>query len=198
MNQHTRQRRMSATRTLGRLTTLLTRLTLAVPVAMAQTAAADTSADAATADCAGGGAQPLGSTAFKPADRLAILNLVNSYGYLADTFGPKRFDELFTADASVVLRMGDKVMVDGLEQFRQFAGQRTEKYQREHIQRRHILSAPRIDYQDARTATGNAYLQYFEIPQGEAPQLKFVGVYSFRAVKTDGGWKLSCWVARTD
>ena len=54
----------------------------------------------------------------------------------------------FTAGAPfadlTLLRVGDKVMVESLEQFRQFAGQRTEKYQREHIQRRHILSLLRV------------------------------------------------------
>ena len=28
--------------------------------------------------------------------------------------------------------------------------------------------------------------------------LGFIGIYSFRAVKANGSWKLACWIARTD
>jgi hypothetical protein len=81
--------------------------------------------------CANATAQPVGSTAFNAADRLAVINLVNSYGYLADNFGATRFDELFdelfAADATVELHAGDKMLVDGLTQFKDFVGKRHAK-----------------------------------------------------------------------
>jgi hypothetical protein len=77
--------------------------------------------------CANVTAQPVGSTAFNAADRLAVINLVNSYGYLADNFGATRFDELFAADATVELHAGDKMLVDGLTQFKDFVGKRHAK-----------------------------------------------------------------------
>lgn len=152
----------------------------------------------ATSDSASVALTPLGSTAFDVADRLAIINLINSYGYFIDEYGTDRFDELFAEAPTIEIHSGGKILAKGLTQFSALVHARHANFERENIQRRHILSAPRFDSQDSISACGQVYLQYYETRRGKSPALISVGLYEFRAIKRDSQWKLGSWIARPD
>lgn len=142
--------------------------------------------------------QAVGSAAFDAADRLAIINVINSYGYFLDEFGAERLDALFIDTPTLEIWSGGKKLVAGLPQFRNLVQGRHENFKRENIQRRHILSAPRFERQDGGAASGQVYLQYYETQAGGRPVLATVGVYEFTAVRQGGQWKLDRWIARPD
>jgi len=156
-----------------------------------------------------GWAQPAslaGSTDFNPQDRLAITNLIHAYAFHWDSRNVDEFLSLFTDDAdsvsysagqAVKMKIKEKSAVEG-------ARKRTDYFQKNQMQRRHIMSSTLFLQQTSDTAE---VLQYCLLvttdatPQtnpsvtesaGASIQTKIVSpiVYRFEFSKFQGTWKI--------
>jgi SnoaL-like domain len=133
---------------------------------------------------------------FAVRDRLAILNTLNSYGYFIDTFQMDRWFALFCEGALFEGWLGDKLLSAGLE-INERTLERRERFKREGVQRRHILSSHRFDSQTGATASGQSYFQLYTTRQGETALVN-VGVYEWTVESEGGAWKFKTLIARAD
>lgn len=140
---------------------------------------------------------PLGGTGFDATDRLAIINVLDSYGYLVDQLRIEEFFDLFCDAPTVEFWHGDHQIAAGWAHFKELTTTRQEFFRREKIQRRHVLTAPRFETQTDTSAGGQVYLQLYKVKDGQIT-LVTLGYYDFVAVKQRGEWKLQRWIARID
>jgi hypothetical protein len=140
-----------------------------------------------------------GNTQFNAIDRLAIINLINSYGFFIDQGRVTDFIGLFTDHPVIEIWHGENKIVSGWEQFKQTATERQARFRSEGVQRRHVLSPPRFDSQDDRSAAGQVYLRLYSIA-GQVARLVSIGFYEFTVVKiqSQSQWKLHRWIAHVD
>ena len=139
----------------------------------------------------------VGATDFNTMDRLAVINVLNSYGYFVDELQLDNYFGLFSDSPVVEFWAGDKLITQGWEPFKAMAISRQENFRREKIQRRHVLSAPRFEAQGTDEIRGHVYLRLYKVQEGKA-SLVTLGYYTFTAIKQRGEWKLHRWVARVD
>lgn len=149
-----------------------------------------------------GGTEPLrshaaGDDSFSVTDRLAVINLINSYGYYVDELQMDNFFSLFSDVPTVEFWQGATLITAGWESFRESAISRQEVFKREQIQRRHVLSAPRFERQGSDALSGHVYLQLYKAHMGTI-SLVTMGYYTFTAIRQRGEWKLDRWIARVD
>lgn len=141
---------------------------------------------------------PPGTTMFCTRDRLAIINVLNSYGYFLDEEKMDDFFGLFT-DAPVIEGWrGSDLLVAGWAKFREVTLNRRDHFRQNRIQRRHILSAPRFDRQSGEAATGQLYFQLYKSFEQTTTTLVTIGYYEFTAVKIAADWKIDRLVVRAD
>lgn len=141
--------------------------------------------------------QAIGSTSFDPKDRLAIVNLLSSYGYLFDEGKLDEYRNLFSESARFEDLVPNKKSAS-LEEFMTFLIPRAEYFNKNDIQRRHFLGPMRFATQTESTAAGQVYLQLYSIEQGGPPSLLLTGYYSFKVEKIDQQWKISSWQVTVD
>jgi SnoaL-like domain len=140
--------------------------------------------------------KPLGDASFNPANRLAVTNLVASYGPLYDQFKLTEFRALFVEKPIFEFWLGDKKMGEGIDTVLPLLQKRQELFKQEKIQRRHYLT-PRFIRQDADTVTGEAYFLLLT-NKGDKPAFVTTGVYEFTAVNEGGNWRIGRWIAHLD
>ena len=140
--------------------------------------------------------QPLGDSSFNPANRLAVTNLVTSYGPLYDQFKLTEWRALFAEKPIIEFWLGDKKLGEGIDVFLAVARKRQAFFSQEKIQRRHYLT-PRFISQNADTITGDAYFLLLT-NKGDKPAFVATGVYEFTAVNEGGNWRISRWIAHID
>ena len=138
----------------------------------------------------------IGDTSFNVADRLAVINLVSSYGPLYDQYKMEEWRLLYTEKPAVEFWLGEKKLGEGIDMLSAITRKRQDQFKREGIQRRHLL-IPRIISQTADTITGEAYLQLLS-SRGDKPSTITTGVYEFTAVNDGNNWKFSRWIAHLD
>ena len=139
----------------------------------------------------------VGETSFDATDRLAIINLLYSYGYFFNEAKLEEFSALFAKSASIELGQGNNRTIMNLSQWRTYILSLQEFSQQQQIQPRHVLSAPRFDSQTGDQASGQVYLQLFTT-KNDLTSLLTTGVYEFTAVKQANEWKLNHWVVKLD
>jgi SnoaL-like domain len=142
-------------------------------------------------------AKPFGDASFNPADRLAVTNLVASYGPLYDQFKLTEFRALFVQKPIVEFWMGDKKLSEGMDSIMELLQKRQDFFKQAKMQRRHFLT-PRFDSQNADTVTGEAYFLLLTNKEGDKPALVTTGVYEFTAANEGDNWKISRWIAHVD
>jgi len=131
----------------------------------------------------------VGSTEFDASDRLAIINLITSYGFFFDEGRLDDFRNLFTSDA----KFGEASIDDAVEGFRL----RVAEFAENNTQVRHHICCVRFDNQSESEARGTAYLELISI-QDDMPTTVSVGYYEVIATKADGEWKISHWTGNAD
>ncbi|MDY7047248.1 MAG: nuclear transport factor 2 family protein [Microcystis panniformis WG22] len=139
----------------------------------------------------------IGDTSFNATDRLAVINLLYSYGYLFNEIKLEKFLALFTKSASIELGEGNNSTIMNLSQWREYISNIQQFSKQQQIQPRHILSAPRFDSQTDEQMSGQIYLQLFTT-RHNTTFLVATGVYEFIAVKQANEWKLNHWVVKLD
>jgi SnoaL-like domain len=142
-------------------------------------------------------AKPFGDTSFNPADRLAVTNLVASYGPLYDQFKLTEFRALFVQKPIVEFWMGDRKLSEGMDSIMELLQKRQDFFKQAKMQRRHFLT-PRFFSQNVDTVTGEAYFLLLTNKEGDKPALVTTGVYEFAAVNDSDNWKISRWIAHVD
>ena len=140
---------------------------------------------------------PPGATTFDVADRLAIVNLLHSYGWLLDGFRMDDYFALFTASPTIEVWSTTSRLFEGWQTFRQTAASRREHFRQIGVQRRHVLAAPRFDTQGIDHAAGQVYMQMYKTQQNLIT-LVAVGYYEFAVVKQGGEWKIDRWIIHMD
>jgi hypothetical protein len=141
--------------------------------------------------------KPFGDASFNPADRLAVTNLVASYGPLYDQFKLTEFRALFVEKPIVEFWMGDKKLSEGMDNIMVLLQKRQDVFKQAKIQRRHFLT-PRFVSQNADTVTGEAYFLLLTNKEGDKPALVTTGVYEFTAANEGDNWRISRWIAHVD
>ena len=138
---------------------------------------------------------PAGSVKFKAEDRLAVINLVSSYGPNYDENRLDLSEQLYWKDAKMVGFVPGKNVATPTEFF-EWAKPRRAKLQRNGIQMRHFIT-PMIASQTETTVTGIAYLQKYWIKDGKI-SLDEMGYYKFEATKKGDEWRFSRWEFKRD
>jgi SnoaL-like domain len=141
--------------------------------------------------------KPIGDASFNPADRLAVTNLVASYGPLYDQFKLTEFRALFVEKPIMEFWMGDNKLSEGMDNIMVLLQKRQDVFKQAKIQRRHFLT-PRFVNQNSDTVTGEAYFLLLTNKEGGKPALVTTGVYEFTAVNDDNNWRISRWIAHVD
>jgi SnoaL-like domain len=141
--------------------------------------------------------KPSGDASFNPADRLAVTNLVASYGPLYDQFKLTEFRALFVEKPIMEFWMGDNKLSEGMDSIMELLQKRQDFFKQAKIQRRHFLT-PRFVSQNADTVTGEAYFLLLTNKEGDKPALVTTGVYEFTAVNDGDNWRISRWIAHVD
>ncbi|WP_235441185.1 nuclear transport factor 2 family protein [Limnoraphis robusta] len=139
----------------------------------------------------------VGDTSFNGTDRLAVINLLYSYGYFFNEIKLEEFLALFAKSASIELGQGNNKTIMNLSQWRDYISNIQQFSRQQQIQPRHVLSTPRFDSQTSDQASGQIYLQLFTT-QYNTTSLLTTGVYEFTAVKQANEWKLNHWVVKLD
>ena len=139
----------------------------------------------------------VGNTSFNEIDRLAIINLLYSYGYFFNGGKLEEFSALFSQSASIELGQENDKVIMNLSQWKEYISGLQGLFKQQQIQPRHVVNAPRFDSQTSNEASGQAYLQLFTT-QNNITSLLTTGVYEFTAVKQANEWKLSHWVVKLD
>jgi hypothetical protein len=137
-----------------------------------------------------------GDSGFNAEDRLAVLNILNSYGYYLDTHQMVEWMALFADGARFEGWQGDRLLSSGLEIFTATHDRRA-RFRNEGTQRRHILSGHRFDTQSATHATGQAYYQLYATTLGKTALVN-IGVYEFSMVCENRSWKFETLIVRAD
>lgn len=139
----------------------------------------------------------VGDNSFNATDRLAVINLLYSYGYFFNEAKLEEFSALFAKSASIELGQGNSRTIMNLSQWREYISNLQEFSKQQQTQPRHVLSAPRFDSQTDDKARGQVYLQLFTT-KNDKTSLVTTGVYEFTAVKQANEWKLNHWVVKLD
>ncbi len=140
--------------------------------------------------------KPVGDAAFNASDRLAVVNLVSSYGPLYDQFKMTEWRALFVEKPVLEFWLNGKKQLEGIDLLLAITQKRQEYFKQEKLQRRHFLT-PRFVRQTADTITGEAYFQLLT-NKGDKPAFVTTGLYEFTAVNEGNQWKFSRWVAHLD
>ena len=138
---------------------------------------------------------PKGSVKFNAEDRLAVLNLVRSYGPTGDEGRLEEWRRLYWDDAVLVLGQGKEAATP--DQAKEHETARGKRFIEEGIQRRHFVAAPMISSQTATEITGQAYVQVIWTKDGKGT-LNPVGYYKFVATKRGDEWRFSRWELHLD
>lgn len=138
-----------------------------------------------------------GVTEFDVRDRLAIINVLHSYGFFIDSLRYDDYFGLFTDHPQIEFRLKGQSILAGFDEWKAYTIERQERFRREGIQRRHVLTAPRFDRQESDIATGQIYVQLYKV-EGGILSLILTGFYEFTAVKIHNGWKIDRWIGNTD
>ncbi len=139
----------------------------------------------------------VGSTSFDTRDRLAIINLLYSYGYFFNENKLEEFSALFAKSALIELGQGKNKTIMNLSQWKEYISSLQQFSTQQQTQPRHILSAPRFDSQTSEQASGQSYLQLFST-KNKITSLVTTGIYDFVAIKQGFEWKLKHWVVKLD
>ena len=78
----------------------------------------------------------VGNTSFNATDRLAVINLLYSYGYFFNEDKLEEFSALFTQSASIELGQGNDKMIMNLSEWRKYISSLQEFSQQQQIQPR--------------------------------------------------------------
>lgn len=138
---------------------------------------------------------PAGSVNFNAEDRLAVINLISSYGPYYDENRLDLSEKLYWEDAEIVGFIPEKNIASASEFF-EWARPRRAKLKEKGIEMRHYL-IPKIIRQTETAVAGIAYFQKYWIADGEA-LLNEMGVYKFEATKKVDEWRLSRWEGERD
>ncbi|MFC9359914.1 nuclear transport factor 2 family protein [Rhodococcus sp. NPDC057014] len=138
-----------------------------------------------------------GYTAFDVRDRLAIINVINSYGYYIDQSRFNEFCDLFTELPTIQMWSGQDLRVDEWEKYRDLVIDRQRAFERNNVQRRHVLATPRFDFQNEHTASGQAYVLLNSTENGVST-LVSSGYYEFTTVNRSGRWRIDRWIGHID
>lgn len=139
----------------------------------------------------------VGNSSFNARDRLAVMNLLNSYGYFFNENKLEEFSDLFDTSAVIELGDGSNKTTMNLSQWRKYISNLQQFFRQQQIQPRHIVSATRFDSQTGEQMTGQSYLQLFTT-QHNMTSLVTTGIYEFTAIQQEDNWKLSHWVVKLD
>ena len=131
------------------------------------------------------------------ADRLAVINLIQSYGFFIDQLRMEVFFSRFTDAPTAEVWISGKLVLGDWPSLRSRIIARQEAFRREGTQRRHILSAPRFDAQSNSTMSGQVYVQLYTI-KNSRPALITTGYYDFAVIKQGASWKIDRWIAHAD
>lgn len=135
-----------------------------------------------------------GSTAFDPADRLAIANLLYAYSFAYDNYEASAWLSLFTPDAEFYTGLpgGPSVVFKG-DGFRAFWTKRMADFRSSGNQRRHLMSNILFLEQTEDTAHISVVGLLTNAKDGKT----FTAVSSLNyegwLVKDDDGWKIQRW-----
>ena len=132
-----------------------------------------------------------GSVSFDAKDRLAIINLISSYGYFFDEGLLDAWKNLFSEDAKIIGLKPNKEAAT-ISEYLDHATSRAKMFEEQKIQRRHFLGPVRFDRQTEDFASGNIYAQLYSTKDGE-PKLVVTGYYVFKAAKAGSEWKIVYW-----
>lgn len=138
-------------------------------------------------------AEPQGSVNFSAEDRLAVINLISSYGPYYDENRMDLHQKLFWEDVEAFGFSPEKIV--GSEFF-EVARILRAKQKEKGIQPRHVLT-PSIEIQTATKITGIAYLEKYWVKDGKV-RLDEMGYYSFVATKRGDEWRFSRWEFNED
>lgn len=141
-------------------------------------------------------AEQLGGASPNSSDRLAVLNLVNSYGPLYDAASIRQWRDLFTATPVIEFWGGGTKLAEGIEAVMAALEKRHAEFRGKRIQRRHLI-LPRITSQASGVIAGSAYLLLLA-NDGTKPTFVGMGNYEFTAVKEGQNWRISRWIAHLD
>ena len=131
------------------------------------------------------------------ADRLAVINLIHSYGFFIDQYRMDDFFSLFTDNPVAEMWIAGELVMRDWPSLRGKIIERQEAFKREGTQRRHILSAPRFDMQNSSAIIGQSYVQLYTIKDGRLTMIT-TGYYDFTAVKQGTVWKIDRWIGHAD
>lgn len=136
---------------------------------------------------------------FGAADRLEIINVLNSYPHTIDHGLVDDYVGLFTEDAVFEINYPGmpRVTVSGHEQLAPLAEGARERLQNG-IQRRHQLTNIVFHEQAETSARVSCYLLLSSTAEQSDLTLDFTGQYDGRLVKGEEGWKISKWVLTSD
>ncbi|RHW28351.1 hypothetical protein D0Z08_05115 [Nocardioides immobilis] len=138
-----------------------------------------------------------GDTTFDVRDRLAIINVLSSYGFFIDHSRFEEFCGLFSSRPTVEMWCGKDLLVEGWEQFRDLVIARQQAFERDNVERRHVLTAVRFDAQGAQAASGQAYVLLYST-EHDASSLVTTGCYEFTTVNERGQWKIDRLIGHVD
>ncbi len=139
----------------------------------------------------------VGSPSFNAGDRLAVINLLYSYGYFFNENKLEEFSALFAKSALIELGQEKNKTIMNLSQWKEYISTLQQFSTQQQTQPRHILSAPRFDSQTSDYASGQSYLQLF-LTKSNITSLLTTGIYDFVAIKQGNEWKLNHWVVKLD
>ncbi|HAC65299.1 MAG TPA: hypothetical protein DCF68_17670 [Cyanothece sp. UBA12306] len=139
----------------------------------------------------------VGSTSFNATDRLAVINLLYSYGYFFNENKLEEFSALFAKSALIELGQGNNKTIMNLSQWIEYISGLQTFFTQQQTQPRHVLSSPRFDSQSSDQVHGQSYLQLFTTKHG-ITSLVTTGIYDFTAIKAGNEWKLNHWVVKLD
>ena len=140
-------------------------------------------------------AAPTGSVNFNAEDRLAVINLISSFGPYYDENRLDLYEQLYWKDAKMVGYVPGKNVATPSE-YMELAKPQRAKLQENGVQPRHVIT-PMIASQTATTITGIAYLQKYWIKDGKQ-RLDHIGYYKFEASKRGDEWRFSSWEFKQD
>lgn len=133
-------------------------------------------------------------------DRIAITEVIASYGYDYDEFRLDQWLEKFTPDATVTLTLaGNEVgAASGRDAIGAMLGARVTGFRAGNVQRRHNMTSIVVDELTTTTAKARSYLILTSTGPSGPTELVTSGRYRFELVKQDGVWRVSAWVIGLD
>ncbi|MEX1009585.1 MAG: nuclear transport factor 2 family protein [Acidimicrobiia bacterium] len=133
-------------------------------------------------------------------DRIAITEVIASYGYDYDEFRIDQWLEKFTPDATVTVSLEGNELggTTGRDAIGNLLGARVAGFQADNVQRRHNMTSIVVDELTATTAKARSYLLLTSTGPDGPTELVTSGRYLFDLVKQDGVWLVSAWVIGLD